>query len=102
MALKKQMCKSHPDRPAIGICTITKVPICAECSTRYEGVNYSKEGLKILQSQRTQKHKVEAGGTWIVGAVVIMVSPAFLYFIYYFFLLSSQWMIDILQQTWGA
>ena len=41
MAIEKRMCAFHPDRLAIGICVETKVPICGECSTRYEGVNYS-------------------------------------------------------------
>ena len=57
MALKKTFCLNHPDRPAIGICVITGQAICEECSTRYEGVNYSREGLRILQARRNEENK---------------------------------------------
>lgn len=52
MAIKRDYCMNHPDRPAIGRCVITRNPICAECSTTYDGVNYSREGLEILRRSR--------------------------------------------------
>ena len=61
MAIKRQLCVNHPDRPAIGICMVTKRPICAECSTRYEGVNYSKEGLALLKKERQAEKKTKSG-----------------------------------------
>ncbi len=48
MAIKRDYCVNHPDRLAMGRCVITHRPICSECSTQYEGVNYSLEGLKKL------------------------------------------------------
>ncbi len=50
--IRRQFCHNHPGRQAIGECVITHQPVCSECSTRYEGVNYSKEGLRILQERR--------------------------------------------------
>jgi hypothetical protein len=54
MAIKRDFCINHPDRPAVGRCVITHVPICAECSTQYDGVNYSRQGLEILRRRRAQ------------------------------------------------
>lgn len=50
--LIERTCHNHPDRRAIGACVITGKAICAECSTRYKGVNYSSQGLEILQQRR--------------------------------------------------
>lgn len=57
MAVEKKMCVNHPERPAQGICVMTRNPICSECSTRYEGVNYSREGLELLKQQRLAKSR---------------------------------------------
>lgn len=50
--LIERTCHNHPGRRAIGACVITGKAICAECSTRYKGVNYSRQGLEILQQRR--------------------------------------------------
>lgn len=83
MAIKRQMCVSHPDRPAIGVCVITQQPICPECSTRYEGVNYSKDGLRILQARRATVggHKSDTG--WVILAWIF--SPALLLALFGFY-----------------
>jgi hypothetical protein len=57
MVIARHTCVHHPDRLAIGVCVITRQPICAECSTRYEGFNYSKEGLRILQQRRASANR---------------------------------------------
>ena len=96
MAIKKKTCANHPDRPAIGVCVITRKAICAECSTRYEGVNYSKEGLRILQFQRASQAERAGskGGILTLGATLL--SPFFLYLLYAFYLWFSQGLATIL------
>ncbi|MBN1809369.1 MAG: hypothetical protein JW909_09905 [Planctomycetes bacterium] len=95
MALKKEMCINHPDRPAIGVCVMTGKAICAECSTRYEGVNYSKEGLRMLQAQRA----LEAGSTDAPGMLftvgMIVLSPLFLFLLYLFYYYSLEALLNI-------
>lgn len=49
--MERRNCAHHPDRLAIGVCVETGIPICGECSTRYNGVNYSREGLAILHKR---------------------------------------------------
>ncbi len=82
MALKKIFCINHPDRPAIGICVITGQAICEECSTRYEGVNYSREGLRILQERRQAQNAVHwwPDRLWLI--VGTLVSPLWVLMIY--------------------
>jgi hypothetical protein len=96
MAIQRRYCKNHPDRPAIGVCVITQQAICSECSTRYEGVNYSREGLRILQERRraleTSGRRSFAGIAWIV------LSPVALLLTYWFFQLLVGLFIDAIHR----
>lgn len=82
MALKKTFCLNHPDRPAIGICVITGQAICEECSTRYEGINYSREGLRILQARRNEANATGRwfDHVWLMLAAIL--SPLWAWLIY--------------------
>ena len=83
MEIQQRYCVHHPDRPAIGICVVTKQAICGECSTRYEGVNYSKEGLRILQEQRRAQEK---GVGRISGkAALAVLAPGLLLLVYFYY-----------------
>ena len=95
MTLLKQPCVNHPDRAAICECVLTRKPICAECSTRYEGVNYSKEGLAALKLQRAAAAK-KAGGR-LAMILVIALCPLLIYAHYLFFNVASSLLIDLQQ-----
>lgn len=82
MAIARQHCVNHPDRPAIGVCIMTKRPICGECSTRYEGVNYSREGLEMLHAQRAQERGRSGGGGRVASVVAVLASPLAGYLLY--------------------
>lgn len=70
MAIERKYCTNHPDRVAIGLCMVTRKPICAECSTRYNGVNYSREGLEILRERR-RRLAARKGGVKIPHLVLL-------------------------------
>lgn len=99
MAIKKKTCVNHPERPAIGVCVITKRPICAECSTRYEGVNYSKEGLRILQQRRAAAARKVGFLNRMAGILAVLLSPVFFYLLYLFYFVGFRALIS-LQQVW--
>jgi hypothetical protein len=42
------VCHYHRERPGVGICMRCRVVICAECSTRLDGINYCHACLKAL------------------------------------------------------
>ncbi len=94
MGLKKTFCINHPDRPAVGICVITKNPICEECSTRYDGVNYSREGLAIMRARR----KAGAGRrfwrdhAWFAAMVIL--SPLWLLMLYAGVFAIMRWLMQ--------
>jgi hypothetical protein len=93
MAIQQRFCIHHPDRPAIGICVITKAAICGECSTRYEGVNYSKEGLEILHRQR--KAAAPRGGrVWPILAWLML--PGLVYLVYLGYWLTVVTVINLI------
>lgn len=97
MAIKKQSCAFHEDRRAIGVCVITSKPICAECSTRYEGVNYSKEGLRILKERRAAAAGQARKGGGVVILLSVLVSPVLLYGVYLFYRVAMARIIDLQQ-----
>lgn len=82
MALERRYCHNHPDRMAMGVCVETGRPICGECSTRYNGVNYSREGLEIMLRRRREAMARKGVRTpQLVAAWAIMSAIAF--FLYY-------------------
>ena len=91
------MCVNHAQRPAIGVCVMTRRPICAECSTRYEGVNYSKEGLEILRERRATATRGGAGADAAVAVLAVLLSPLVLFMVYLFYRVSVTSVIDLQQ-----
>ena len=83
MALKKTYCQNHSERPAIGVCVMTGQAICEECSTQYEGVNYSHEGLRLLQAQRQAKQKLQWWPDKVLLMLGLLVSPLALLLLYW-------------------
>lgn len=88
MAIQRKNCANHPDRRAIGVCVITGKAICAECSTRYEGVNYSKEGLRLLREQRAGRTKKTDVGERSLGWLILFLTPGLLFLLYLAYLFS--------------
>ena len=102
MALKKRMCANHPRRPAIGVCVITKAAICAECSTRYEGINYSREGLEILKAQRAAAAEAHNRGRNLALFVSLLFSPVLLFLLFLFYQGLLEFLIDVQQFEWST
>jgi hypothetical protein len=96
MAIQKRFCVNHPQRPAIGICVITHVAICGECSTRYEGVNYSKEGLEILHKQRGTGQKKSGK---FLPVLAWLLSPVMLYLVYLGYSVLASILADMLHRN---
>lgn len=97
MARIQRHCQQHPDRQAIGVCVITGESICAECSTRYEGVNYSKRGLEILKARRAAQHDGPGRGERVGRALALLLSPLLLLALFVFFRLGLTLLIDLSQ-----
>ena len=95
MAIRKTMCANHPDRPAIGVCVMTQQPICAECSTRYQGVNYSKEGLRLLQEQRAQETRRARKRRPLLRVALMLSFPLLVYLLYLAYLLGFGILVNI-------
>ena len=93
----RRHCDNHPDRAAIGVCVETGRAICAECSTRYEGVNYSREGLEALQRRRAAEQRAGGWGLRLLSAVAVACVPLFGFFLYAFLHIALQLLVDIVQ-----
>jgi hypothetical protein len=97
MAIEHQYCVNHPDRAAIGICVMTRKPICGECSTRYEGVNYSKEGLELLHKQRRAAAGRGLGLNVTLGIVAWVLAPLLFFLVYAAYLSTATVFMDMLR-----
>lgn len=98
MAELQRHCQTHPDRRAIGVCVMTGEAICAECSTRYEGVNYSRRGLEMLHAQRAREQERAGAGERAVRIVALGLSPLMVLALYAFFRTALALLIDIGQR----
>ena len=88
------------NRPAIGVCVVLGTPICSECSTRYEGVNYSKEGLRLHHERRASaggaKQSFAARSEVIVAWCIF---PVLLYLLYLSYSQSAMLLLMLLHQA---
>jgi len=98
MAIERRFCHHHPDRPAIGVCVVLGIPICAECSTRYEGVNYSREGLRILQERRGLEAAHRPRWRRLSAVVSFVLAPVLFYLLYLSYLVVCRSLIDLAQE----
>lgn len=96
MATLARYCSRHPDRPAIGVCVVTQRAICAECSTQYRGVNYSKEGLEQYLASR-QKEKRGGGLAAAAVILIVLLSPGLAWSAYAGFAALGGLIVDVLQ-----
>lgn len=90
--LIQKTCVNHTGRRAIGVCIVTSQPICAECSTRYRGVNYSKQGLEILKQQR-EATSLTGGRAKLIRLSAVVLSPILLCSMFLFFLLFVRYLM---------
>lgn len=97
MSALQRICHWHPDRRAIGVCVMTGKAICAECSTRYEGVNYSKQGLAQLQAQRAAAASRRSTAEWLLMTVGVLGTPVALGLMYLFYRQMFAVLIDLQQ-----
>ena len=74
---------------------MTHIPICGECSTRYEGVNYSSEGLRLLQQQRAAGRGSNSTAM-LMSVLAILLSPLLIYLMYLSFAQTADLLIDLL------
>ncbi|AKF05762.1 hypothetical protein [Sandaracinus amylolyticus] len=57
-------CRNHPAREAIGVCVKCRARVCAECSTKIEGVNHCVECLATLAGNATDATQRAASSAW--------------------------------------
>ncbi len=98
MSALARHCFRHPDRAAIGVCVVTRRAICEECSTRHQGVNYSKEGLaQFLAEQRQAEGKSGRGvGAWVLLGLLSAPSA---YLMWLGLAMFGEALVDLLQMS---
>lgn len=72
------VCHYHRDRPGVGICVRCRVVICAECSTRLDGINHCHACLKALGQRKGPTSSGRASVNLFAGIVLGLVWLLFL------------------------
>lgn len=73
MALKRQACANHPDRDALGVCVVTRQPLCSECATLHEGVLHSRQALEAMREARAKAASGNgAAARWLLAALLAL------------------------------
>jgi hypothetical protein len=65
-----RVCYYHDDRSAIGICMHCRVPVCAACTTRLQGINYCHKCLAALAARKDEA--TFQLGPWLAALVLLM------------------------------
>jgi len=60
----------------LGRCVATGRFVCAECSTRLNGINYSPEGLALLRRRREAANRPDGGRSRTWGLAGLAFWPA--------------------------
>jgi hypothetical protein len=75
---------------------MTQVPICAECSTRYEGVNYSRQGLAMLKARRAGGERAQGRGP-AAALLSVLATPLLMYLLYQFYIFTAGSLLAMLR-----
>lgn len=68
-------CKNHSDRQAYAVCKSCHSPICAECATRWNGINYCQPCLLTI---RDSASIAQPKRTWMITMIsVILISAIY-------------------------
>jgi hypothetical protein len=59
-------CHYHPDRHGIGVCMRCGRVICAECTTRLDGINHCHGCLEVLSVRPAPPSHAPRGGQWTI------------------------------------
>jgi hypothetical protein len=59
-------CEAHPERAGVGVCVECRRVLCAECSTRFEGINRC---ARCLQARLASVQGLAPRDDWSLGAV---------------------------------
>ena len=94
MAIKRQACANHPDRDALGVCVVTRQPLCSECATLHEGVLHSRQALEAMRDERLRAAGGGAGARWLL--VALLATPM-LWGMWLFFKWNLEGLIQLLK-----
>ena len=65
-------CANHPDREALGICVRCRTRVCAECSTKVDGINYCVSCLASLAAEKGERTQSdETSPAWFAWLAAI-------------------------------
>jgi hypothetical protein len=64
-------CRNHPAREAIGVCVKCRARVCAECSTKLDGINHCVECLAKLAGAHRDggERAARASSPWLGRAL---------------------------------
>jgi hypothetical protein len=71
------VCTYHRDRPGVGVCMRCRSVICAECTTRVDGINHCHACLKELGGTAAVASGRRISG---IAAALLIIAATWLFF----------------------
>jgi hypothetical protein len=71
-------CHNHPDRPAAALCVGCGKPVCASCSTRWEGMHHCASCLAVRRTAAGDRRAAAATLAMALLAAAAAVAVTFL------------------------
>jgi hypothetical protein len=96
MAIKRHACANHPDRDALGVCVVTRQPMCSECATLHEGVLHSRQALEAMRAARA---KAQVGNSAALRLTALLLALPMSLGMWWFFKLNIDGLIHLLKYT---
>ena len=81
------VCKYHGERAGIGVCMHCRSVICAECTTRLEGINFCHACLRDL-GRKSEAASAPRRLRWLTAALLL--GGAWIFFTALFWLVEGK------------
>jgi len=63
LVMQAAACAFHAQREALGVCVACRSRVCAECTTKVEGINYCVRCLALRARSEAEPTRIKAGST---------------------------------------
>jgi len=71
-------CFAHPDRPAVAVCMSCRRPVCASCSTLWEGIHCCVDCLAERRAAAGQRSVRLRTAAVLLAALALLAAVTFL------------------------
>lgn len=65
-------CRHHPERAAVAVCVRCREPVCADCTTKIEGINFCAPCLRRKADAAPKPERTSRPGVVVLGLLAAL------------------------------